>query len=147
MWGDAFAANPHIIEEQFLEALRYECAVIKELKNLLNQRFQVMKANKKAVEQRLLLEREKGQMEITGRMDKARKCEHKLVEAANQIRATEEHALYLTKGVFFSQIEDFENRKIQAFKNMMGNLSTGFLQHNEQMHQVWQKALEINTNT
>lgn len=147
LWGEAFSPNPSIVEERLLEALRYEYAVIKELKSLLSQRLQVMKANKKAVEQRILLEREKGQMEVTGRLDKARKCEHKLAETANQIRATEEHTLYLTKGVFFSQIDEFENRKVAAFRNMMSNLSTAFLQHNEQMHQVWQKALELNTKS
>mmetsp|Transcript_13834 Transcript_13834/g.18062 ORF Transcript_13834/g.18062 Transcript_13834/m.18062 type:complete len:574 (+) Transcript_13834:323-2044(+) len=142
-WSELQGEEPKILERLLQEILKYEHACVLKLKELLKLRKEIIRCHEKALETKIKRDREKTTLENSGRMDKVKKLEAKLQEDRERVQITYDHALFMTKGLFFSEIDRFAARKVQGLNEMMGSLSSAFDAHTKQMQEMWAGSMQL----
>lgn len=136
-WGLHIDDFSRTVDNYLVEALRFEHGLVVRLSELLKRRAEVIKLHDKAVQKKILHEREKKLAEHSQILDQLSKLQRKIVEDNERVRNTYDHALFLTKGLFFSGIRHFTKVKNGRLNKLRELFAEEFVKYHLRMMNGW----------
>eukprot|EP00924_Labyrinthula_sp_SR-Ha-C_P009152 maker-scaffold_2-snap-gene-14.39-mRNA-1 protein AED:0.00 eAED:0.00 QI:281/1/1/1/1/1/4/621/455 len=133
--------NADLVSLKLQEEIRFELGLIHELKRVLKQRAALIKMHDDFNQRRLRHEREKFGFERSKQLEQVQKLERKIQKDAEMVKNTYEHGLFITKGLFFSGIENFAKNKALRLAKLRKAFCSEYSAHHKKMSELW--ALEL----
>lgn len=140
-WGNNVSKFSHIVDYFLLEALRFEHGLVAQVKELLKRRREVIKLHDKSVQKKIVHEREKKVAEHSGQLEQVNRLTRKITEDNERVRNTYDHAIFITKGLFFSGVRHFTKAKAKRLKKLKDTLCTAFKIYHTKMADIWEANL------
>lgn len=137
MWAEKVKTTSNLVDYKILESIRFEVGLISRLKDLLKRRKDVIKLHDKSVQKKVLHEREKALATSQGQIEQVNKLERKIAEDNDRVKNTYDHAIFITKGLFFSGIRHFAKVKATRLEKLRTVLCQEFQEYHNQMERVW----------
>jgi hypothetical protein len=146
-WHFVLKLEPIVNELLFHEVLRYELAQLRALAQLLKQRDNMIEAHQKAVKNARKKELEQQSLVTRGKEDKAKKMNDTIHGLQVNVERCNYVVEFMTKGLFFSELDRFNTCKVAALNEMMAIFSAAQLSYCTKLRSIWQlSADEIGSN-
>ena len=136
-WHDVLKFQPNVNEMLLHEVLRYELSQIHGMKDLFKRRNAMLAAHAAAQSAQQSLELKQQQFHARGEQGKASKLDSKIASAVDVVRSKKLLLDYMTRGLFFAELDRFTFEKVASFKNMMGLFAAARLAYSNRLSEMW----------
>ena len=141
-WAQVATFHPHILEQLLYEVLKYELANITEMRKLLDGLDAMRGAHERALGLLQRHEQEKVGYEQRGRPDRAVKMDDKIRADKEQVEQSRYVVDFMTKGLFFAEIDRFASNKVCSFSEMAGKLAAAQIKYITKLGKMWGATIE-----
>lgn len=141
-WHFVLKLEPIVNELLFHEVLKYELYQLRALRDLLKQRDAMIEAHQKA--SKLVRKKELDQQSLVtrGKDDKAQKMDEPIRVGHVNVKKCEYVVNFMTKGLFFSELDRFYTSKVNSLTEMMATFSAAQLSYSSKLNSIWTMTMD-----
>lgn len=141
-WHDVLKFQPGVNEMLLHEVFRFELQQVQAMKDLFKQRLSMTNAHTKATTALQNLELKQQNLISRGTPEKAQKLDKNIADAQNKLRRSKYVVDFMTKGLFFSELDRFVTDKVDAFRQMTGQFAAAHIVYSTRLMDMWKLSLQ-----
>jgi hypothetical protein len=141
-WHEVLKFQPGVNQMLLHEVLNFELGSIQELKGLFSQRQTMLNAAAKAKMAQTNVELKKQAFLSRGKDEEAKKVDSKIAEASLRVKRCDYVVNFMTKGLFYSELDRFTSDKVTAFREMMAQFAAAHAAYAGRLHEQWVLSLD-----
>jgi hypothetical protein len=141
-WHEVLKFQPGVNQMLLHEVLNFELRMIKSLQDLFKQRQTMLDAGTKAQSHLTNVELKKQGLLSRGKDADAAKMDKKINDALLNQKRCNYVTNFMTKGLFYSELERFTSDKVTAFREMMAQFAAAHAAYAKRLSEQWTLSLD-----
>jgi hypothetical protein len=141
-WQEVLKFQPGVNQMLLHEVLNFELRMVQSLQDLFKQRQSMLNAAQKAQMNLTNVELKKQGALSRGKGADAKKLDTKISDALLGVKRCNYVVNFMTKGLFYSELERFTADKVTAFREMMAQFAAAHAAYAKRLHDQWELSLE-----
>lgn len=141
-WQEVLKFQPGVNQMLLHEVLNFELRMVQSLQDLFKQRQSMLNAASKASMNLTNTELKKQAALTRGKGAEAKKLDIKIAEALTHVKRCNYVVNFMTKGLFYSELESFTKNKVVAFREMMAQFAAAHAAYAKRLHEQWEISLD-----
>ena len=141
-WHEVLKFQPGVNQMLLHEVFNFELRMVQSLQDLFKQRQVMLNAAQKAQMGLTNVELKKQGLLSRGKDNEAVKMDKKIESAELNLKRCNYVVNFMTKGLFYSELERFTTDKVTAFREMMAQFSAAHYAYAKRLHDQWALSLD-----
>ena len=141
-WHEVLKFQPGVNQMLLHQVLSFELQMVQSLQDLFKQRQTMIKAYQNAQSQLSNSELKQQAAQTRGKHDQAKKLDKNIEAAQISVRKCKYVVDFMTKGLFYSELERFVSDKVTAFREMMAMFAAAHQAYAERLAEQWKLSLD-----
>ena len=141
-WHQVLKFQPGVNQMLLHEVLNFELRTVQCLQDLFKQRESMTTAAAKAQVALTNVELKKQAFLSRGKAKEAEKMGSKVSQALLTLKRCTYVVNFMTKGLFYSELERFTSDKVKAFREMMAQFAAAHAAYAKRLHEQWCLSLD-----
>jgi len=141
-WHEVLKFQPGVNQMLLHEVLNFELGSVQELKGLFSQRQSMLNAASKAKMAQTNVELKKQAYLSRGKDAEAKKTDSKIADSILKVKRCNYVVNFMTKGLFYSELDRFTADKVTAFREMMAQFAAAHAAYASRLHEQWSRSLD-----